>query len=94
VLFALERLERDGLEAALTNHRHRVDERVRQHAAQVSALERRTKMLEAAISEARTSDARSRLVLRFDDVLTAVQVWRAVLLEACYAGLASRHTSI
>ena len=66
VLFALETLELNGIEAAFADRRRQTDETARQRAAQMSALERRATMLEAAISEAQTSEARARLVVRFD----------------------------
>jgi hypothetical protein len=76
VLFALETLELNGIEAAFADRRRQTDETARQRAAQMSALERRATMLEAAISEARTSEARARLVVRFDEILTALQAAR------------------
>jgi DNA invertase Pin-like site-specific DNA recombinase len=82
VLFALETLELNGIEAAFADRRRQTDETARQRAAQMSALERRATMLEAAISEAQTSEARARLVVRFDEILTALQAARIEAAQA------------
>jgi len=81
VLFALGRLDLDGANEALEARARRGEEARRLRGRQVEALERRARMLEGAIADATTPEARSRRVARFEDALADLGKARAVAIE-------------
>ncbi len=68
-LFALGRLDLDGLREALDARVRHGDEARRLRVRQIEALARRSAMLEDAIGDATTAEARARLVARFEAAL-------------------------
>ncbi len=82
VLFALGRLDLDGAHEALEARGRRGEEARRLRGRQVEALERRAGMLEGAIADATTAEARSRLVARFEDALAELGKARAGAIES------------
>jgi DNA invertase Pin-like site-specific DNA recombinase len=68
-LFALGRLDLDGLREALDDKARHGDEARRLRVRQIEALARRAAMLEDAIGDATTAEARARLVARFEAAL-------------------------
>jgi hypothetical protein len=73
VLFALDELDLEGLEAALSDRKRQAEEGRRLKREQVEALTRRATTLEDAIAEATKPEARARLVARFEETLTALE---------------------
>jgi hypothetical protein len=66
MLFALGQLDLDGLREVVDARSRRDDEARRVRARQIEALARRVSMLEESIGDATTSEARTRLVARFE----------------------------
>lgn len=69
IVFALGQLDLDGLREAVDARAQRSDEARRLRARQTEALARRAAMLEDAIGDATTAEARARLVARFEAAL-------------------------
>jgi hypothetical protein len=69
VLFALGELDLDGLKGTLDEREEKVRETTRLRLQQVEVLDRRARMLEEAIGDAKTAEARARLVAKFEEVL-------------------------
>jgi DNA invertase Pin-like site-specific DNA recombinase len=69
LLFALGELNLDGLREALENQGRRAGEARRIQLQQVETLDRRARMLEEAIAEARSAEARRRLIAKLEEVL-------------------------
>jgi DNA invertase Pin-like site-specific DNA recombinase len=81
VLFALGEIDLDGLKDALAGRREQDREVHRLRVELVEAKSRRARMLEEAIGDARSSEARSRLVQRFEEALAEVEAARRALAE-------------
>jgi DNA invertase Pin-like site-specific DNA recombinase len=79
VLFALGELDLEGLEAALADRKRQAEEKARFKREQVEALTRRAKILEDAIADAEKPEARTRLVARFEETLTALEAAQAAV---------------
>ena len=79
VLFALGRLDLDGVKGALDARGRRAEEARQLRMRGMDALERRAQMLEAAIAEATTAEARGRLVVRFEEALSELAKARAAV---------------
>jgi DNA invertase Pin-like site-specific DNA recombinase len=73
ILFALGRLDLDGVREAASERRNRGEEGRRLRTQQVRVSERRAEMLEAAIGDATTPEARMRLVARFEAALAELE---------------------
>ncbi len=79
VLFALDELDLEGLEAALSDRKRQAEEARRLRREQVESLTRRATTLEDAIAEATKPEARARLMARFEETLTALEAARKAL---------------
>ncbi len=79
VLFALDELDLEGLEAALSDRKRQAEEARRLKREQVEALTRRATTLEDAIAEATKPEARARLIARFEETLTALEAAKKAL---------------
>jgi hypothetical protein len=80
-LFALCQLDLDGLHDTLAARQQRGHETRRLRAQQVEGLERRALVLEGAIADATTIEARGRLVARFEATLADLGKARAAAAE-------------
>jgi len=81
VLFALGRLDLDGLREALDARAHRRNEARRLRSRQIETLARRVSMLEDSIGDATTAEGRARLVARFEAALAELAKARAAEAE-------------
>jgi len=79
VLFALDELDLEGLEATLADRKRQAEEARRLRREQVEALTRRATTLEDAIAEATKPEARARLMARFEETLTALEAAKKAL---------------
>jgi len=77
IVFALDQLDLDGFHEVARERRARGEEERRLRAQHVTASERRAEMLEAAIGDATTAEARTRLVARFEAALAELEKARA-----------------
>lgn len=73
VLFALDEIDLDGLESALTDQKRQAGEMRRLRRREVEALARRAQILEEAIADTRHPEARARLVARFEEAVEALK---------------------
>jgi len=80
-MFALGEIDLDGLKEAIHGRREQDREAHRLRVGLVEAKSRRAQMLEEAIGDARSSEARSRLVQRFEEALTELEAARRALAE-------------
>lgn len=85
ILSALGELPLDQLGAALADRQRRVDETARLRLQQVEVLNRRARMLEEAIAEARSPEARTRLVAKFEEILAQLEAARQALARPAAA---------
>jgi hypothetical protein len=79
ILFALGELNLNGLREALDGQRRHREETARIWLQQVEVLDRRARMLEEAIGDARSAEARTRLVGKFEAVLEGLREARSAL---------------
>jgi DNA invertase Pin-like site-specific DNA recombinase len=81
IVFALGRLDLDGFREAASERRARNEGERRLRAQHLRASERRAKMLEAAIGDATTAEARTRLVSIFEAALAELEKARVAAVQ-------------